>query len=363
MCLLNRQTRRRRGITFVEMLAGVFIVGVLASLITIAATKVMSKAKEPNNRMDMNQIQVGLEIFKTRFGFYPPSRLLLCENYLNYFIGNSPANPFVSPLAQDSVWYLQRMFPRIDLGGWSSTGIDWNGNGNALDPPVILEGDQCLVFFLGGVPGPSAATGSAGVAPSLQGFSTDPRNPASPTDDRLGPFCDFQFSRLVILPVGANPLGRSTLHYSYLDRYGSSDGLGSLRSAMFPYPVYAYFSGYKFANGYNRYFNPALYPFSDCPTLLNGVPPTATTPNWPCLWPYAETRYRYMVPNSYQLISAGADGVFGSGSVPQTNALGQITGFNPTWTAALASTIYPPDSPGHDDQSNFCSALLGVGSE
>ena len=28
---------------------------------------------------------------------------------------------------------------------------DFNGNG-VLDPPYILQGDECLVFFLGGVP-------------------------------------------------------------------------------------------------------------------------------------------------------------------------------------------------------------------
>jgi type II secretory pathway pseudopilin PulG len=365
MALLYRPAQRR-ALTFVELTITVLIVGVLATLIAIAAGRALNNARQPSNRLDVGDLQTALEMFKSRFGFYPPSRLLVCENFGGYFNGGSSAGGYVNALAQDSVFYLFKMFPRLDAAAWTSAGIDWNGNGTTSDPPVVLEGDQCLVFFLGGIPGPSAAGGASG-APSVLGFAADPRNPANAQSaDRIGPFYQFDSSRLVLIPVAsptnpaANPLARSPWHYSYLDRYGSSDSLGHPTNPSPPYQVYGYFSSYKTANGYNRYFN-AAYPFSDCPTLVAGVPPSVTAANWACLWPYAQGSGRYLMPDSYQLVSAGSDGLFGPGSVPTLGAGGQITGFSPTWTSPLAPTVYPLNSPGHDDQANFCAALLGVG--
>jgi hypothetical protein len=60
--------------------------------------------------------------------------------------------------------------------------------------------------------------------------------------------------------------------------------------------------------------------------------------------PYRDTPSTYYKPDSFQIICAGDDGVFGPGGL---------------WTPASASTVYPPGSPGCDDQSNFHTRLLG----
>src|SRR5437667_755271 len=135
------------------------------------------------------------------------------------------------------------MFPNIDINIWK-VGIDWNGN-QTLDGPYILEGDQALVFALGGIP-------ARPTPPQCLGFSTNPRNPAdATTTDRIGPFFEFKSERLVLLSPSDPTNPRSRQHYSYADVYSSTDGNGTLLSGA----PYAYFSSYKTANGYNRYYD------------------------------------------------------------------------------------------------------------
>jgi hypothetical protein len=196
------------------------------------------------------------------------------------------------------------MFPRLD---WSQV-QDWNGNGELDKGGFILEGDQCLVFFLGGIP-------ACEPQPGFLGFFGNKSNPTKPGEQRIGPFYEFDSNRLVDLHHNG--------FYSYLDGH-----LGK---------PYAYFSSYRKQNGYNRYFS--LDRKSDCASL--GV------------WPYAESiegeTPRYLMPSKFQIISAGADGRFGPGT--------DLTAESPfTWTPATAEQT--PD-PGKDDQSNFHSKRLG----
>jgi prepilin-type N-terminal cleavage/methylation domain-containing protein len=334
---LKKKNTNRHGFTLIELLVVVLIISILASLIGAAVVKAMGTGKQVRNRADISQLENALEAFKSRFGVYPPSRIKLSETW-NYNI-STPG------IDADSVQILTRIFPRIN----TSSPVDWNGNGVIQTPQqggdYILEGDQCLVFFLGGIPGSS-------VPLQCLGFSTNPTNPAySPPpgspDDRIGPFLDFASNRLVLLqppPPQANQLSRSPLHYSYLDTYGISDGQGKLLTGL----PYAYFSSNNRTNGYNRYSS------SDCPML--GV------------WPYAEIQapLKYWKANSFQIVAAGGDGVFGVGGVLQANGLPATT-----WTPATASTIYPQNdpnfgkrpNPGYDDQSNFTGSLLGVGQD
>jgi prepilin-type N-terminal cleavage/methylation domain-containing protein len=349
--MMNRahpQGTRRSAFTLIELMIVIVIIGLLVALITAASFWALRTAKRNRNRAEISQLEVALEQFKSRFGFYPPSRLKLAEvfNATNY-----PNAGTSGTLDADSVQYLTTMFPRM-VNTWQTTGIDWNGN-NLIDAGfVILEGDQCLVFFLGGIPGQCPLTTPPPTPvstnpPTVLGFSTNPSNPAFATTDRIGPFFDFNTSRLVILQpaqypaTNANDAARSLAHYSYLDTYGSSNGLGTLASGQ----PYAYFSAYN--NGiYHRYWA-ATAPFSDCV--------------WLNTWPWAQTTVpQYWKPDTFQIISAGADSSFGTGSVITA---GPPVAIAPTWTAATCTTVCPEGSVGYDDQGNFTGALLGVGQD
>lgn len=416
----------RTGFTLVEILLVIVIILVLMSLLISAGAKALTKTRQVRNRSDISGLATALENFKARFGFYPPSRMILCEAYDHYFVGNNRATGrFKSRLHEDSVATLQRMFPRMKWEDATAIpprpGVDWNGDGRINPSELIeayLEGDQCLVFFLGGIPGVVRSSPSpAQWSPSVQGFSTNPGNPALNSNERIGPFYSFSGNRLVNAVLGpagtpvpihdiatAGMTSVSFMFYSYLDTYGSQGdisavpGPGGVPQAVVPVrsgAPYAYFSSYKSANGYNRYFADAslaaagLPPtVSDCSqlgkfqpigswTLLPGIPQ-------PVPWPYAEAlptsanlTYRYINPNSFQIVSAGANGVFG----PGTNLDYAPGGPNPPspWTPATASAVYPattnppisnppPDHAaqwllvrtfGHDDQANFYDTLLG----
>ncbi len=277
----------RAAFTLVELLVVIAIIIVLASLLLAAVFKALDMAYEAQTRTDITQLGAALQSFETKYGVnYVPSRIILCENPANYF--NPSTGQAWTQLHQDSLDYLQRVFPRISSptlaqSQWALAGIDWNGDGVIQDLPMacpgftptglsvynpatgtssllscngfLLEGEQCLVFFAGGIPRPTPS----GV--TMTGFATNPSNPADLNSDRVPPFFDFKSDRLlqwVPQPPYAPPgvVGTAPGFPSYKDGYGKTP--------------YAFFSSYKTSNGYNRYVN-----ISNPYMPLNPTPPGA----------------------------------------------------------------------------------------
>lgn len=273
----------------------VYLIGLgLFVLLSAWLIRIPNGGPEFSVRREIGNLESGVANFRTSFDVtFIPSRIQLSET-CHYPLRDQPGT-----LDYDSVHYLEKLWPKIDVR--AGTAIDWNGDGQAKGD-WILEGDECLVFFLGGIPA------KAGRGAACMGFSTDPRNPATRGGKRAGPFFEFPSSRLKDLH------GRG--FFSYLDHYG-------------PGKPYAYFSSYGVTNGYNRYGS------TDCPSL--GV------------WPYAralQPKPQYINARGFQIISAGKDGVFGPGTD------------NP-------EHVWLPDSPqgvpaeGKDDQANFSRSFLG----
>jgi len=357
-CLL---TSSRRAFTLVEMLVVVVILGILVSLITGAVIRALAVARRTGNRTEISQLNAAVETFKTFYKVdYIPSRIVLCETLTNYTTGPNAG----TQLYQESYQYLLRLWPRL---GPSSGTIDWNNNGT-LDADMTLEGDQCLVFFLGGIPSFNGTAPSTTGPPSCLGFSTDPTNPTNFSSgiQIQKPFYEFTTSRLVNKSSSGVVIHASApLLFSYLDTYGTGNPQGSPGVIVTGLP-YAYFSAYQTRNGYNRY-GP-----TDCPTLR--------------VWPYAQSSAvsgtqvltQYYNPSGFQIISAGADGAlstggFGQGSFfPSGSSLPQTTLTNLTpniWNPASAANssalnplsgtaTIPPQ--GADDQTNFYSDTLGT---
>jgi hypothetical protein len=180
------------------------------------------------------------------------------------------------------------------------------------------------------------------------GFSTNQSNPMMAGGDRDAPFFGFKSNRLVQWPNTAPGFP------SYLDGYGKTP--------------YAYFSSYKAANGYNRYFgvanpympapNPVQAYNSDCQALR--FPAAPGEPQG--LWPYAQSwapTFQYLNPDTYQIISAGKNSNFGLGTYPpgDPNYASYSGG---VWRPSQATLAYPVGSDGYDDIANFYDRLLGV---
>ncbi len=145
-----------------------------------AVFKAMTLADELKNTNDIRQLDLAVQGFLTRYQVpYMPSQLKLCRSSSSYNTSLNTSGPNIGapmfPVDYDSFQYLSRLWPR--LGGTSGTwSINWDGStsGSSTDK-WTLQGQECLVFFLGGIPG------NVGGTNVCQGFSTDPANPAGAT--------------------------------------------------------------------------------------------------------------------------------------------------------------------------------------
>src|SRR5262249_1486048 len=122
----------RQAFTLVELLVVIAIIAILAGLTTAAVMNVFGKGPHAKCENDIRQLQTGLENFKNKFGSYPPGRVKLCKLYSMY-------NVTGDQLDQDSVAFLMKMFPRIDLNIWNGTGIDWSGGTVPGFTQAVLE--------------------------------------------------------------------------------------------------------------------------------------------------------------------------------------------------------------------------------
>jgi prepilin-type N-terminal cleavage/methylation domain-containing protein len=334
--------KRRLGFTLIELLVVIAIIAVLVSLTSAAVLRVLNMTTDVSNSTDINQLQTAMQTFRQERGMTPPSRIVLYEKLAYY--GNTPVE-------QDSIAFLQQIFgnrivstdPNDATTPWTSSptvgpGIIWSpATGTAGTNPYVLEGDQCLVFFLGGIQVSNGGTNAC------MGFSSNPKNPMDTNSPLKSPAYDFKPARLVVIPHSSG-VGNNAPFFSYMDAYNKKDPTRNQPS------VFAYFSSYKTRNGYNRYFNSANAPYSDCQSLrvkTQAVPIDG-------VWPYRDAN-NYQNPDTFQIISAGRDATFGPGSFPTIAATGVTW---QTWTPATANTNVPTE--GRDDMSNFYGSQLGV---
>jgi prepilin-type N-terminal cleavage/methylation domain-containing protein len=295
MTLTDTRRGRRPGFTLIELLVVLAILTVLVGLTAAGVMKFLGKGPEAVCRSELAGLSTARSAFLQEFRVsHMPSSLVLREDN-NYDTTGNPAH-------RRTVAFLQQMFgKRIDLRRAGSApganGIDWNGDGTISKRDLPLTGDQCLVFFLGGIP---AGTGAAGGTLGCTGFSSDPANPAAVAGTRRGPFYEFKSNRLI---KGPNNF------LSYADPFRKNK-------------PFAYFSAGAAGNDYSP----------DCPSLM--------------VSPYVESSTaageRYINPDGFQIISAGPDGVFGPGGTAWDPATGYGSG------------------AGADDLANFSAGRLGA---
>lgn len=254
-----------------SILGMLFVAGV-----TILVNQGIQTSGQVRAKSEINELDRAIREFQAQYQVnYLPSKLSL----------NNPRD-------MASNQFLARMFRRYDKNKL----YRWNGRDTS---PVTLEGHECLVFFLGGIP-------KQGDPPSCQGFST---NPADPTDftftkDRIAPLFEFNSTQLRVGPKG---------FLYYLDTYKQAP--------------YAYFSPSGTSNGYNP---------DDCSGIGSLGHDCGTVK------PYFKNPNQYLEPDGWQIISAGADGKFGPGGV--------------VWGPAHPVKA---DTPGADDVANFSPLWLG----
>jgi type II secretory pathway pseudopilin PulG len=212
--MMQKRTTRRPAFTMVEILVVLLIIATLIALLLSGLTSALRFGQVTAARSEISQLDVAIAAARRDLGYggidlpYLPSALVLCDTWSNYSWTSATAPAGTSTdiinLLAPSQQFLQKMFGK-NIGSGTNpvngANVDWNGNGVA-DPPVLLLGDQVLWFYLGGVP----STSSSGLNNYL-GFASNPVDPTlqpgtTGAGNRKGPYFDFVPNRLVKRTAG-----------------------------------------------------------------------------------------------------------------------------------------------------------------
>lgn len=362
---------RRAGFTLVELLVVIVIIGILMGLLIPAIMGAIHTANNARVVAEINNMASALEQFKSQYGDYPPSRIILSESgsyqtavnssiasQASSFLGtdSTNTNKYASndltfgQLCQRSVQYLRKFFPKA-APATTAAWHDFNGFkigssiDNGPDPGYIyLEGHECLVFFLGGIPNHTSST-----TIGMSGFGRNPLYPftnqivgsAVYSDARKAPFYQFQANRLIDRDGDGIP--------------GYVDTLNTETEAQF----YAYFSAY----GNNMYDPNDVNLDSSMGQTFNvkvgvaGNSEVSPSPNPYCSDNPSPTSQfpTFINQTTFQIISAGADAVYGPGGqyVPDSNLASLPTAQQGSGTASQDQRLFE-----NDNLTNFATSRL-----
>ena len=345
----------------IELLVVIIIIAILVGLLLPAINAAIRAAKNAAVSAEISQLAQAIESFKKRYGDYPPSRLILYENGLFPVTSNLPIpgeNISYGVLGQQSLSAMRQFFPKVPFNssvvpaqvqqGNGSYWYDFNGNGVFDQTPYILHGHECLVFFLGGIPLPSQLPNGQGPVPvsssfGMSGFGSDPNNPftnniavdprypnnTNPmySPNRQPAIFEFNPGRLFMDPnnnaldqltpaqmpgyydtLGTGPpgtaAGTTTNYYAYFSAYGNGaynpDDVNFVAEsdANLAAPI-----GLKFVLAAGQTTSPAPNPYTS----------TLTVPSVDAANNTISGNVSFQKAQSYQIISAGADGLYGVG--------------------------------------------------
>ena len=356
----NRRRRGRpAGFTLVEILVTLVIIILLIGLLVPALVAGLRAGKRSAVKAEISALAQAMADFKVKYGDFPPSRVYLSES------GNFPISSTtlvssvlsssdttvvditVGRLAQRSVAALRKFFPKVQVhtdgtpywAAGSTIWYDFNGNGGFDANPYILQGHECLTFFLGGIPLKSDN------GYTLTGFGTNPSNPFTNSivgnamygANRQTPFYEFAPSRLYLDPANTtyptDSAGSTRFGIpAYYDSLGNAaPEPGATASQLTTLNFFAYFSTTGLGGGYDP--NDVNFYATESDGYLSFLGGAAISPGPN---PYTSSTTNpatgtiiYQNPQSFQIITSGFDGLYGIG--------GQ-------YTPPPAATALPPDA-------------------
>jgi prepilin-type N-terminal cleavage/methylation domain-containing protein len=280
----NNLTNARRGFSLIELMVVIVIIAILMALILPAISGARQRARIAQVSAEVTQLDNAIAKFKSVYNLEPPSSLYI------------PPKGGTWTAADRSK--VRGIWPQFDFATNGGLTIPTNATGGSITGGVHLNGAECLVFFLGGIPDRRNTTAVVG------GFSKDPRYPwqyiewnkqtlqwESLGTNREGPFFEFDNSRFTDLDNDgllefADPLPDQQTPYMYLSsqgrNYKRTNAAGSTLAEQDDYDVHGGNSNAKDMQ--------AVY-------LKTAAPVQAHR------------------PDSYQIISPGPDATYGLGGV------------------------------------------------
>jgi len=309
-------SRRRAGFTLVEALVVVAILAILFGMTTAAVMRALITAEDARVSIEIKQFEAGLAAAKKHFGVEQlPSAIRLRKN--NWY-DLTPTGPNYI-LEKRSKEYLAQMFPRMLFATTNDSvkRVDWNKTGNTnVNQPLDLGPAETLVFFLGGLNG-------------TEGWSPNPLDPVIGAGTRVAPFFEFNSDRMSV--------GQS--------------GFPVYRDPYNPGRPYLYFTSYRSGNDYSEY------------DLYKGGGDLVRAFADPSTYNSTTQQFKFINPNSFQIISAGRDGKFGNFTLNPTPPPVQTPTINyfVKWRNGTFST-FPSTNPNvvNDNLANFHQTKLGI---
>jgi prepilin-type N-terminal cleavage/methylation domain-containing protein len=197
ICPLNLAPRTshlasRRAFTLVELLVVITIIGILASLIVVAAVGAMGKAAETRIKSEINQMDAAMVEYKNKTTAFPPN----CQTDGSGFITEAT-------VLNDLNYHMNQAFPRHQeppaliaaLAGLKTDLTPVSGVGNGL--PGGMTAGEAIVFWLSGFSADPKYPISGEGGPSYEVTSLDPddKPQADPVETRNWTF-PFDIPRL-----------------------------------------------------------------------------------------------------------------------------------------------------------------------
>ncbi len=374
---MDRPTVRKTapsGFTLVEMLVVIVIISILVGLTAAALGPARRAARNAAIVAEITKFEMALDTYKTEHNALPPTFV-----DVNIFTerGDAALEPFQIDARNAVVRHLREMFPKYTpgrvRGGNNPEGRPDNTpfekfandvyyaykhptTGDPTVDPLLFDPASALVFWLGGLPEQvpdrtALLDGSAQWIPA--GFHADPEMPFKPGTPRTDPLFDFVPERIVFLEQhlmlpwdsASNPVDRYLRYYpDHVDapyvyfksrrrganwQYGSEPvdiGGGTIRYVPFSY--------------YH-----ARTDITD--EIGNNICVAYRDSQNPPFWRNHD---------SYQIIAAGLDGLFGS--VAPT-ASGEDHLADPSGLYRITKTAGNFSDFDYDNLANFSGGKLG----